>query len=164
MQLGRGRRLAAGVVLLMPIALAAQRPAPVPPDVLSACSIADGVGSKTPGTKLQRNNGAFRDEMIAEPVNGCRVVIDGSFKKLGDGRLPSERLGDLFEAQGWTQLPEFSSDGHDGGSFAYKRRNVACVTRGQWDGGSDDDPAAPPADPYRITVLCGDAAAVIRPR
>ncbi|MGH9217875.1 MAG: hypothetical protein ACRD1W_01155 [Vicinamibacterales bacterium] len=46
----------------------------------------------------------------------------------------------------------------------YQRGNVACVTRGQWDGGSDDDPAAPPADPYRITVLCADAAAVIRPR
>ena len=164
MKLGRGRRLAAGVVFLMPIALAAQRPAPVPPDVLSACTIAHGVGSQTPGTRLQHNNGAFRDEMIAAPVTGCRVVIDGSFKELGERRLPSERLSDLFEAQGWTQLPEFSSDGHDGTSFAYKRGSVACVTRGEWDGGSDDDPAAPPADPYRITVLCGDAAVFLRPR
>ena len=164
MQLGRGRRLAAGVVFLMPIALAAQPPAPVPPEVLSACSIAHGVGSKTPGTKLQGNNGAFRDELIPAPVAGCRVVIDGSFKKLGKGRLPSERLSDLFEAQGWAQLPEFSSDGHDGTSFAYQRGNVACVTRGEWNGGSDDDPAAPAADPYRITVVCGVAAAFARPR
>lgn len=164
---GRARRLAAGIALIVPVALSAQQRPAVPADVLSACTTVHGVASTTPGTKVQRGNGSFRDEMVEKPIAGCRVVIEGSFKKLGDGRMPADRLSDVFEAQGWTQLPGFSSDGHDGTSFAYKRGNVACVTRGTWDGGSDDAPDAPDlalADPYRVTVVCGNAAALVRPQ
>lgn len=164
MQPGRVRRLAAGVALVIPVALAAQRSSIAPADVTAACGIVYDVGSKTPGTRLQRAAGSFRDEMVSAPIQGCRVMIDGSSKALGKQALPTERLSETFESRGWEQLPDFSSDGHDGTSFAYKRGNVACVARGAWDGGSDDAPDAPLADPYRVTVVCGNVAAFVRPQ
>ena len=102
--------------------------------------------------------------MVAAPIDGCRVIIHGSMKALGKKALPTDRLGDTLEKQGWIQMPEFSADGHDGTSFAYKRANVACVIHGEWDGRSDDEPDAPLADPYRVTVLCGNGAAFVRPQ
>lgn len=164
MQPGRVRRLAAGVALVIPVALAAQRSSIVPADVTAACGLVYDVGSKTPGTKLQRATGSFRDEAVSAPIQGCRVIIDGSTKALGKQAIATDRLSEIFEARGWQQLPEFSSDGHDGTSFGYKRERVACIVRGEWDGGSDDEPDAPLADPYRVTALCGDATAFVRPQ
>jgi hypothetical protein len=164
MQPGRVRRFAAGVALVIPVALAAQRTSIAPADVTAACSIVYDVGSKTPGAKLQRATGSFRDEMVSAPIQGCRVIIDGSSKALGKQAMPTDRLSETFESRGWQQLPEFSSDGHDGTSFGYKRERVACIVRGEWDGGSDDEPDEPLADPYRVTTLCGNAAAFVRPQ
>ena len=160
---GRVRRFAAGVALVIPIALAAQR-SNIAPAVTAACGIIYDAGSKTPDAKLQRSTGSFRDEAVSAPIQGCRVIIDGSTKALGKQTIPTDRLSEMFEARGWQQLAEFSSDGHDGTSFGYKRERVACLVRGEWDGGSDDEPDAPLADPYRVTVLCGDAAAFVRPQ
>ena len=161
---GRARRLAAGIALIVPVVLAAQQRPAVPADVAAACRAAYNVAATTPGTKMQRSNGSFRDEMVTAPVEGCRVIVNGSMQALGTQPLPTDRLSDMLEKQGWVQLPEFSADGHDGTSFAYKRANVACVVHGEWDGGSDDEPDAPLADPYRVTVLCGNAAAFVRPQ
>jgi hypothetical protein len=158
----RTRRLAAGIALIVPVVLAAEQRPAVPADAVAACTAAYNVGANTPGTRMQRSNGSFREEMVTAPIDGCRVIIDGSMKALGKQRLPTDRLSDLLEKQGWIQLPEFSADGHDGTAFAYKRATAACVIRGEWDGGSDDDPDAPLADPYRVTVVCGNAAAVVR--
>ena len=156
------RRFAAGVALLIPAVLAAQGRAPVPPAAASACTTAYNVGARTPGTKLERVTGSFRDDMLAAPLAGCRVIIDGSMKALGQVPIPTDRLSDTLDKEGWLQLPEFSADGHDGTSFAYRRNNVACLIQGQWDGGSDDQPDAQLADPYRVTVTCGNAAAFVR--
>jgi hypothetical protein len=164
MQPGRVRRFAAGVALAIPLALSAQRSSIAPADVTAACGIAYDVGSKTPGTRVQRATGSFGDEIVSAPIRGCRVIINGSSKALGKQALPTDRLSEIFESRGWEQLPEFSSDGHDGTSFAYKRERVACIVRGEWDGGSDDEPGAPLGDPYRVTVVCGSAAAVVRQR
>ena len=164
MQPGRVRRFAAGVALVIPVALTAQRSSIAPADVTTACGIVYDVGSKTPGTRLQRATGSFRDEAIAAPIQGCRVIIDGSTKALGTQAIPTDRLSEIFESREWQQLPEFSSDGHDGTSFGYRRGSVACIVRGEWDGGSDDEPNAPLADPYRVTAVCGSAAAFVRPR
>lgn len=161
---GSVRRFAAGVALAFPMLLGAQGPAPVPATTASACTLAHGVGIRTPGAKARRSNGSFRDEMITAPIDGCRVVIDGSMKALGTSPLPTDRLSAMLEKEGWVQLPEFSADGHDGTTFAYKRQQVACVVHGEWDGGSDDQPDAPVADPYRVTVVCGNAAAFVRPQ
>ena len=149
---------------MAPVVLAAQQRPAVPADIAAACDAAYSVGAKTAGTKMQRSTGSFRDEMVASPIDGCRVIIHGSMKALGKQALPTDRLGDTLEKQAWVQMPEFSADGHDGTSFAYKRANVACVIHGEWDGGSDDEPDAPLADRYRVTVLCGNAAAFVRPQ
>ncbi len=101
--------------------------------------------------------------MLKAPVTGCRVDIDGSMKRLGKETLPSEQLAAAFEAQAWRQLVDFSADGHDGTIFAYAKGSAACLTSGEWDGGSDDEPDAPLADPYRVTVTCGNAAVFVRP-
>ena len=77
--------------------------------------------------------------------------------------MPSEQLAAAFEAQAWRQLADFSADGHDGTIFAYAKGSAACLTSGEWDGGSDDEPDAPLADPYRVTVTCGNAAVFVRP-
>ena len=152
----------AGVALIVPISSAAQRPVTVPADVRAACDFVNKVIAKTPGIKVRRSNGSFPLEMLKAPVTGCRVDIDGSMKRLGNEDVPSEQLAAAFEAQAWRQLPEFSADGHDGTIFAYAKGTAACLTSGEWDGGSDDEPHAPLADPYRVTVTCGNAAVFVR--
>jgi len=153
----------AGVALIVPISSAAQRPVTVPADVRAACDFVNKVIAKTPGIKVRRSNGSFPLEMLKVPVAGCRVDIDGSMKRLGRENLPSEQLAAAFEAQAWRQLVDFSADGHDGTIFAYAKGSAACLTSGEWDGGSDDEPDAPLADPYRVTVTCGNAAVFVRP-
>ena len=39
-------------------------------------------------------------------------------------------------------------------SFAFRRDDVVCVVRGEWDGGDDSDPKSQPGDWYRVTVIC----------
>jgi hypothetical protein len=50
-----------------------QLPAPktVSRDVRAACDAAYAVAAKTPGVKIQRRTGIFRDETLREPVYGC---------------------------------------------------------------------------------------------
>lgn len=60
------------------------------------------------------------------------------------------------------ELPEFSADGHDGTSFAFRKGGAACFARGEWDGGADGEPEMPAADPYKVIVFCGEAAMFVR--
>lgn len=154
---------AAGVVLVFPLTLVAQRPVSIPADVRAACDFVNKVIARTPGIKVRRSAGSFPLEMVKTPITGCRVDIEGSMKRLGEGSLPTDQLAAAFEAQAWTERAEFSADGHDGTIFAYAKGGAACMTSGEWDGGSDDEPDAVLADPYRVTMTCGNAAAFVRP-
>jgi hypothetical protein len=48
----------------------------------------------------------------------------------------------------------YSADGTDGTSFAYRKEGVACLVRGQWNGGAAGEPEIPAEDWYKVTVLC----------
>jgi len=158
---GHVRRFAAGVALIVPMT-AAQR-VPVPPEVRAACDTAFAIVSKTQGIKTRRATGTFNDETFRAPIPGCRIDIDGSFAKAKNGGAAAENLRQGFDARGWTELPEFSADGHDGTSYAYRKDAVACFARGTWDGGADDQPEIPAADPYKVHVICGSSLLFVRP-
>jgi hypothetical protein len=158
----------AAIVVALAVSLAAQ---PVtqgnvglPREVVAACDAVHAVVAKTPGTKQRRRTASFADEMLRAPIAACRIEIDGSMKSLGTASIPTDDLAEYFEAQKWDQLPEFSTDGHDGTSFAYQNNGAGCLVRGHWDGGSDDDPNAPTADPYTVIVLCGRVGDFVRPQ
>ena len=159
----RRRRFAAGLALILPLSVHAQS-GPLPADVQSACDTASAIVRKSAGITMRRSNGSFTDETFRAPIAGCRIQIDGSFKKAEKTGAAADLLRDGLEAQGWRELGEFSADGHDGTSFAFRTDTVACFARGQWEGGADDEPEVPPADPYTVTVICGKAAAFARPQ
>ena len=149
-------------VLLM-VTFAAPAPQALPADVRSACDQAFSIISKTKGIKTGRATGSFNDETFRAPIAGCRIDIDGSFKKAEKSGAAADNFRDALEKGGWTELPEFSADGHDGTSFAFRKGDVACFARGSWDGGADDEPEIPAADPYKVTIICGKANLFVRP-
>lgn len=151
------------VLLIVPLAVAAQRAPAVPADVRAACDDAFAIVAKTGGVTTRRSTGAFNDETFRAPISGCRITIDGSFKKAAPSGGAAERLRNAFETRQWQELPDFSADGHDGTSFAFRKGGVACFARGEWDGGADDEPEIPAADPYKVVVICGRAAAFVGP-
>ena len=157
------RRFAAGVALLAPLTLSAQRAADFPPDVRAACDTAFSIVSKTAGVKTRRSYGSFNDETFRATIPGCRIQVEGSFKKAEKTGAAVDLLHNGLGAQGWSELFEFSADGHDGTSFAFRKDTVACFARGEWDGGADDEPEIPPLDAYKVTVICGKAAMFVRP-
>lgn len=146
------------VALIFVLAIAdVQRPSQLPAGVLAGCDIVHAIVFKVPGTKTRRQTGTFDDETFRAPIAGCRIDIDGSFARARITGAAPERLRQGLEARGWLELPDFSSDGPDGTSFAYSEAGVTCFARGEWDGGADDDPKTPPLDPYKLTVICGSA-------
>jgi hypothetical protein len=154
------------VAFALPIAAGAQTvgAGPLPKEVAAACDALHALMVKTPGITARRRSGSIADEMLRAPIAACAIDLEGSFKKLGKARQPTDRAAGYFDAQKWAPLPEFSADGPDGTVFAYRNRSVACLVRGEWDGGSDDEPNQPAADPYRVTVLCGTAGDFVRPQ
>jgi hypothetical protein len=162
MQHRRIRRFAAGVALVLPLILAAQRAPAVQADVRAACDEAFAIVAKTAGVNARRSNGSFNDETFRAPIAGCGISITGSFKKAEKTGAAAERLRESFESRQWQELPEFSADGHDGTSFAFRKNDVACFARGAWDGGADDEPEIPALDPYKVNVVCGKAAMFVR--
>lgn len=150
-----------GIVAVLASAVLAQ-PSPVRNPSARACEDVSVVARKAPGTRVRRTSGSVSHELLRDSISGCRVHITGSFKSLGSATAVPERLREWFESNGWKELPEFSADGHDGTSFAYASERVGCLTRGAWDGGSDDQPDAPRADPYAVAVLCGPVSAFVR--
>lgn len=79
--------------------------------------------------------------------------MNGSFRRTRDGAVP-DRLHMKLAETGWEELLDYSADGPDGTSFAFRRDDVVCVVRGEWDGGDDSDPKSQPGDWYRVTVIC----------
>jgi hypothetical protein len=156
----RSRRFAAGAALLIPLIAAAQG-GPLPADVKAACDTAFAIVSKAAGIKTRRSNGTFNDQGFRAPIPGCRIQVDGSFKKARTGSAV-DLLHTGLDARGWDELLEFSSDGPDGTSFAFRKDSVACFARGEWDGGADDEPGVPAGDSYKLTAICGKAAMFTR--
>ncbi len=132
---GQVMRMTGSVVVsaaLLTVAVSAQAQGapratdPIPGEVRAACDAAYQMVNKARGARIRRGTGMFTDETLSAPVRGCRLVIDGSFKKLKDTAEPASRLREGFEARGWTEMPEFSADGKDGTSFAYQKGNVGA--------------------------------------
>lgn len=132
------------------------------PDVRAACDTAFAILSKTEGIKTRRSTGTFNDETFRAPIPGCRIEIDGSFAKGKDSGAAADNLAQGFQSRGWTEVPDFSSDGHDGTSFAYRKDALACFARGTWNGGADGEPEIPADDPYKVIVICGSAPLFVR--
>ena len=135
-----------------------------PRDVKGACDAAQGILSPTKGIKTRRSNGTFNDETFRAPIPGCRLQIDGSFKKARDSGAAAENLHTGFMSAGWREIAEFSADGPDGTSFAFATNGLACFVRGAWDGGDDSAPEVPTDDGYKVVVICGKAASFVRPQ
>lgn len=126
----------------------------VAPKVRAACDLAYSVAAKTPGVKITRRTGNFRDETLRKPVFGCGLAVAGSFAKAGRTGDAATRLRDRFAADAWREIADYSADGSDGTSFAFEKSGVACLTRGSWNGGADDEPETPREDWYKVTVFC----------
>ena len=152
------------VIVAFALPVSAQRGAAPSTDLSAVCDALQAAVAKTPGIKAQRRSGVIADEMLRAPIAACTITIDGSVKRLGKATHPTDRVSDYFEAQKWDQLPDFSADGPDGTVFAYRKSGVSCLVRGEWDGGSDDEPDVPRADPYKVMVLCGNAADFVPPQ
>lgn len=123
-------------------------------EVRAACDAAYAIAAQTPGVSIQRRIGTLSDETLRGPVFGCGLAIDGSFARAqatGDAAVPLRRE---FSARAWQEMLQYSADGTDGTSFAFRKAGVACLVRGTWDGGASDDPKIPAEDWYKVAVLC----------
>jgi hypothetical protein len=145
------------VLLVVPtksVGAAVQTLRTVSSEARAACDAAYAIAAKTPGVSIQRQTGAFRDEMLQAPVFGCGLAISGSFaraKATGDAAL---RLRQGFSARAWQEMPAYSADGTDGTSFAFRNLGVACLVRGTWNGGAAGEPEIPAEDWYKVAVIC----------
>lgn len=128
-------------------------PSAIPGAVRAACDAAYAIAAKTPGVSIRRSTGVFGDERLREPVPGCRLTISGSFARAQDSGDAATRLHEGFAARGWREMPAYGADGKDGTAFAFRKGVVACLFRGEWNGGSDQ-PEIPREDWYRVSVIC----------
>lgn len=118
-------------------------PGTVSNEVRNACNVAYGIAAKTPGVSIRRSTGVFRDEALRQPVPGCRLAISGSFARAKGAGDAVERLREGFSARGWQEMTAYGADGKDGTAFAFRKAGVACLFRGEWNGGADDEPEIP---------------------
>jgi hypothetical protein len=121
--------------------------------VRAACDLAYRLSAPTGGVSIRRDSGRFQDDTLPRPVEGCRLSMKGSFRRARDAAVP-DRLHTGFADSGWQELVDYSADGPDGTSFAFRHDQVACVVRGEWDGGDDSEPNDKPGDWYRVTLIC----------
>lgn len=129
-------------------------PDAVPREVQAACDQAAAIAAKTPGVTIRRSTGMFSDEAIRQPVLGCRLQLSGSFARAGKAGSAADRLRHSLSALGWQEITEYAADGKDGTAFAFRKAAVACLVRGEWNGGADGVPEIPREDWYRVSVLC----------
>lgn len=123
-------------------------------DVQEACNLAYTIAVGTRGVSIRRRTGDFRDETLRQPVFGCGLAISGSFSKAEETGDAAARLHREFAAHGWEEMAAYAADGKDGTSFAFKKAHVACLARGAWNGGADDEPEATEQDSYTVTLFC----------
>jgi hypothetical protein len=119
-----------------------------------ACDFAYSLADEIPGISIQRSMGVFTDEALLHPVRGCGLAITGSFADAPPGEDATSRMRDGFTAQGWQEMLAYSADGKDGTAFVFRKAGVACLFRGTWNGGADDEPSTPREEVYGVSVLC----------
>ena len=130
------------------------KPKTVSSEVRAACDVAYAVAVKTPGVSIGRRTGIFHDQTLPGPVFGCGLAISGSFARAKGSDAAAERLRAGFSAGAWQEMLAYGSDGKDGTSFAFRKAGVACLVRGEWNGGSDEEPEIPAEDWYKVAVVC----------
>lgn len=122
--------------------------------VRAACDRAYAVSAKIPGVSIRRRTGTFRDETLRTPVFGCGLSVLGSFARAMPNGDAAVRLREDFSTRGWQEMPSYAADGKDGTSFAFRNAEVACLVRGEWNGGADGEPDVRAEDWYKVVVFC----------
>jgi hypothetical protein len=128
----------------------------VPAAVQRACDSLKGTATATAGASVAVRDHWSNDDAWPTPARGCGLDVSGSFAAAGAPGDAVTRMRDALIGKGWNELPDFAADGKDGTAFAYRSGDVACFMRGQWDGGTDDEPALPGGDWYKAWVFCAD--------
>jgi hypothetical protein len=126
------------------------------PAVRSVCDSLYFTVTTVPGTIVQRTEGKFRDGVFQSGLDGCMIVISGSWGDLSGKPNPGEIILKFLSGKGWMEETGYSADGPDGTSFALSKNGVWCFVRGQWDGGDDADPSHVPSDIYQFIIVCAE--------
>jgi hypothetical protein len=152
-------------LLLLPLCSCVSRPAPARDAAVmagpsgqatAACDSVVSLLQPVKGVSFTRSEGPFEDPVYQRRFEGCRVLVVGSFKALGDEPPVDVVLHEKLAAEGWSEDYDYSADGPDGTDFAFRRDGVFCVVEGRWEGGVFEDDEPPPSDRYEVTVGCAD--------
>jgi hypothetical protein len=122
----------------------------------AACDTVARLIDGTPGIEIARIEGLFEDPFSQRLLEGCRVLVMGSFAALAEEPGPDVVLHQALAADGWTEDVEYSADGPDGTVFAFRRNGTFCLVEGRWDGGAFGPEEPPPSDRYELSVGCSD--------
>ena len=125
-------------------------------DSLSVCKELTILLSKTPGLLVNKYNGEFHEDNINKNIKGCMLVVSGSYKALGKGQFPTDKLFSELTNAGWNQLIQYSADGPDGTFYVLTQNDKWIIVNGFWDGGDDSDPNYMPNDNYQIIIIEGE--------
>jgi hypothetical protein len=128
---------------------------PVSRKTVAACDAVARLIDRTPGIELARIEGLFEDPFSQRLLEGCRILVSGSFAALAEQPGPDDVLHEELTAEGWTEDTDYSADGPDGTIFAFRRDGTFCLIEGRWEGGVVQD-HVPPSDRYELTVGCSD--------
>ena len=104
---------------------------------------------------IEEVEGSFYDDHLKKYVNGCLLLITGTWSELGENPDPINLIFSLLSDNGWSQYVEYSADGPDGTIFSLIKDDNWCIVKGQWNSGDDADSIYVPSDAYQIIVMCG---------
>ena len=108
-----------------------------------------------PGAFVNKIEGSFYDDYLKKYIDGCLLLISGTWSELGENQDPINLIFNLLSDNGWSQYVEYSADGPDGTIFSLIKDDDWCIVKGQWNGGDDADSTYVPSDAYQIIVMCG---------
>ena len=101
---------------------------------------------------------AYENEFVQAHRTGCELRATGKLSVRPDTVGSRSVDGDLaagLEAAGWADIPRYTADGPDGGSFGRRSRETLCLFRFSWDGGDDSDSTYVPSDDWEVVGHCG---------
>jgi hypothetical protein len=101
---------------------------------------------------------AYENEFVQAHRTGCELRATGKLSVRPDTVGSSSVDGDLaagLEAAGWADIPRYTADGPDGGSFGRRSHETVCLFRFSWDGGDDSDSTYVPSDDWEGIGHCG---------
>jgi hypothetical protein len=100
---------------------------------------------------------AYENEFVQAHRTGCGLQATGKLSVRPDTVGSRSVDGDLaagLEAAGWADIPRYTADGPDGGSFGRRSRETVCLFRFSWDGGDDSDSTYVPSDDWEVVGHC----------